>query len=69
MLRKGYNMRINEIDLNKAKVQKVTRKRADDSLEVRYHVKDSDGVTVKVFDDAAVAKKYLSDNRFELNKD
>jgi hypothetical protein len=62
-------MRINEIDLNKAKVQKVTRQRADDSIEVRYHVKDSDGVTVKVFDDLAVAKKYLSDHRFELNKD
>lgn len=62
-------MRIDELNLNRAKVQKVTRQRADDSTEVRYHVKDSDGVTVKIFDDKATANKYLSDNRFELNKD
>lgn len=50
-------------------IKRVTRKRADDSTEVRYHVMDSDGVTRKIFDDLGNAKAWLSANRPDLHRD
>ena len=50
-------------------IKRVTRKRIDDSTEVRYHVIDSDGVTRKIFDDLTNAKAWLSANRPDLHKD
>jgi len=50
-------------------IKRVTRKRIDDSTEVRYHVIDSSGVTRKVFDDLANAKAWLSANRPDLHRD
>jgi hypothetical protein len=51
------------------KIKKVSRKRADNSLEVRYHVLDSNGVTHKVFDDAKFAKQWMNSNRDLLDKE
>jgi hypothetical protein len=50
-------------------IKRVTRKRVDDSVEVRYHVLDSNGVTHKSFDDLNNAKRWLSANRDILTKD
>lgn len=50
-------------------IKRVTRKRVDDSTEVRYHVLDSDGVTRKIFDDLGNAKAWLSANRPDLHRD
>lgn len=50
-------------------IKRVSRKRVDDSTEVRYHVLDSNGVTHKSFDDLANAKRWLSANRDILSKD
>ena len=50
-------------------IKRVTRKRIDDSTEVRYHVVDSNGVTHKSFDDLNNAKRWLSANRDILSKD
>lgn len=50
-------------------IKRVTRKRIDDSTEVRYHVIDSEGVTRKTFDDLTNAKAWLSANRPDLHKD
>ena len=50
-------------------IKRVTRKRIDDSTEVRYHVLDSNGVTHKSFDDLDNAKRWLSANRDILSKD
>ena len=50
-------------------IKRVTRKRIDDSTEVRYHVIDSGGVTRKIFDDLNNAKAWLSANRPDLHRD
>jgi len=66
-------MRLNEfinesIDDGRAYIKRYTRKRVDDSTEVRYHVIDGNGVTIKAFDDLNNAKSYLRANRDLLDK-
>lgn len=66
-------MRLNEfikesIDDGRAYIKRYTRKRVDDSIEVRYHVIDGNGVTIKAFDDLNNAKSYLRANRDLLDK-
>ena len=50
-------------------IRRVSRKRVDDSTEVRYHVIDSDGVTRKTFDDLKFAKEWFNAHKFELSDD
>jgi predicted GNAT family acetyltransferase len=57
------------IDDGRAYIKRLTRKRVDDSIEVRYHVINGNGVTVKVFDDLNNAKSYLRANRDMLDKE
>jgi hypothetical protein len=56
------------IDDGRAYIKRLTRKRVDDSTEVRYHVIDGNGVTIKAFDDLNNAKAYLRANRDLLDK-
>jgi hypothetical protein len=56
------------IDDGRAYIKRFTRKRIDDSTEVRYNVIDGNGVTIKAFDDLNNAKAYLRANRDLLDK-
>jgi hypothetical protein len=64
-----FNEIIDEsIDDGRAYIKRFTRKRIDDSTEVRYNVIDGNGVTIKAFDDLNNAKAYLRANRDLLDK-
>lgn len=58
-------MKSNEI-LNEYKIRKVKRKRPDDSVEVKYEVLDSNGVTRKIFTDLETARSWARDNWMDL---
>jgi hypothetical protein len=58
-----------DIDDGRAFIKQTRRKRADNSIEVRYHVLDGDGVTRKIFDDSNAARAWLRENRDILDRD
>ena len=60
---------LREAVTNRPRIKKVSRKRVDDSVEVRYHVLDSNGVTHKVFDDPKYAREWMYANRDMLDKE
>lgn len=52
--------------LNEYQIRKVKRTRPDDSVEVKYEVLDSRGVTRKIFNDFATAKSWARENWMDL---
>lgn len=48
------------------KIRKVERDRPDDSVEVKYEVLDSNGVTRKIFLDRKTAESWARDNWMDL---
>jgi len=63
-------MRFSEIiNEDKAKIRKVKKTRADDSVEITFEVLNSDGVTVKTGMSKETASKYLEDHSSKLNKE
>lgn len=58
-------MKTSEI-LNEYKIRRVKRKRVDDSIEIRYEVLDSYGVTRKIFSDLESAKSWARLNWADL---
>jgi hypothetical protein len=52
--------------LQEYRIRKVKRKRVDDSIEIRYEVLDSRGVTRKIFNDLETAKSWAMANWMDL---
>lgn len=48
------------------KIRKVKRVRPDDSIEVKYEVLDSRGVTRKIFLDRSTAESWARENWMDL---
>lgn len=52
--------------LKEYKIRKVKKVRPDDSVEVKYEVLDSNGVTRKIFADLETAKSWARENWMDL---
>jgi hypothetical protein len=48
------------------KIRKVKRVRPDDSIEIKYEVLDSRGVTRKIFLDRSTAESWARENWIDL---